>query len=481
MRLNRHCLLFVFLVVISSSFGMNIPKWPRQVQIIIDNTEPLKYPRGNRLPLYLWPAKDLDVFDEQTAELIVEELDKRGIGIVCTWNKNNIEESLARGLSIAKAQKKLGLRINIDATSLLYGFYTDDTSFAHVDVNGNTFFDESFGKRHTMGCPFTLDSQKYIVRERVEFFLKKYYDEGISVDFIFADWEIDGPIEVNNAFQSSSKCARCIQNLGSNFSFSKFQKSIREMRSYLQYFTYSMPVLNYFPDVLVGNYAVYPNDGYRYWFDFFESFSEIHPHLTEQKAIYRKWYNDFPLTGYTFAMPVVYPWWQIYTWYDFENTDYRWFYNMLLNASNAGKSTPKNIPVISFVHWNTVFDGIEPTSEITQMSEQAYQELLWHMLLRGIDTFFMWARKNDFAKETRLVHEVYADAQQYGAFLDMGWPITFDIPDKPDIVISGLVLDNKVLIRRTDFGTNHLPIDFFVGTKRLEIEYSPGYCKIYDL
>lgn len=454
--------------------------WPENIQIIIDNTSYPEFDRGNRLPLYLWPAIDPGEVDERSAEAIVKELDRRGIGVVCSWKLKSLDESLERGIIIAKAQKKLGLRINIDATSLLYGFYNGEDSTAHIDVRGNKFFDDSFGSGHKMGCPFTLDYRKDEIRKRVEYCLKKYKDEGLQADFIFADWEIDGPIEVNNAFESSKKCIRCREHLGEDFSFEEFQETMRRMRSYLQYYSYSSPVLSCFPDALVGNYAVYPNDGYRYWYDYFEFFNDVHPHKSEQKAHYRKWFNDFPLTGYTFAMPVVYPWYQIFNWYDFDNTDYRWFYNMLMNAGNAGKSTPHNIPVISFVHYNTVFAGSEYDPAIKQMSREAYRELLWHMLLRGTDTFFMWSGKKEFAEETRLVHEVYAAAQEYGDFLEKGSPVIFDLPDKPGVVISVLALGDKFLVRRTDFGTEHQPVKILAGTKLITVKYKPGVCQIIE-
>jgi hypothetical protein len=481
--MNYSYILFIVLFIITShnSLARDTTQLPEKVQIVLENTKPLEYSRNNRLPLYLWSARDVGIFDQESADKIVKDLDERGIGIVCTINKNNIEESISQGITMAKAQKKHGLMVNVDITSLIYGFYIDDATTAHIDKKGNHFFDDSFGNNRKMGCPFTLDERKNEIRDRVNYSLNKYKAEGIEIDFIFADWEIDGPIEVNNAFFSSKKCVRCCENLGEDFGFVEFQKKMREMRSYLQYYAYSSPVLEYFPDALVGNYAVYPNDGCRYWFDYFESFNQVHPFITDQEAIYRQWYNDFPLTGYTCAMPVVYPWWKIFTWYDFENTDYRWFYNMLLNASNAGKSTPGNVPIISFVHWNTVFEGTQKTTNVSQMTKNTYQELLWHMLLRGTDTFFMWSSKNDFPEETRLVQEVYADAQEYGDFLEKGWPITFNVPSQPGVVISGLALNNQVLIRRTDFVTNYQPIQILVGTKKINVDYNPGICKIYDL
>jgi len=476
-KIYTGALFILFIIHYSVTAQINI-EWNDNIRTILDNTSVLQHDRGSRLPLYLWPAMDPGKLDDHSAEALVRELDKRGIGIVCSWDQADREESISRGLTIAKAQKKLGQRININATSLLYGFFNGDEKTAHVDENGNPFFDKSFGSSSKMGCPFTLDSRKHEIRERVEYFLKQYKEEGLEIDFIFADWEIDGPIEVNNAYESSKKCIRCREYLGEDFGFEEFQKVMREMRSYLQYYSYSSPVLSYFPDALVGNYAVYPNDGYRYWYDYFEFFNEIHPHKKDQRANYRKWYNDFPLTGYTFAMPVVYTWCDIFNWYDFENTDYRWFYNMLLVASNAGKSTPQNIPVISFVHWNTVFDGSKHDSDIIQMSRENYQELLWHMLLRGTDTFFMWSRKEEFAEETRLVHEVYSEAQKYGKFLDHGIPVCYDVPDKPGTVISGLALGDSLLVRRTDFTDDHEPVRILAGTKFITVKYSPGVCNI---
>ncbi len=383
-------------------------------------------------------------------------------------------------MTIARAQKRSGQRINIDATSLLSSFFNGDEKTAHIDKDGKPFFDDSFGP-HKMGCPFAIDFRKKEIRDRVKLFVKKYKEAGLPVDFIFTDWEIDGPLEVNRAFEASKRCTRCCEYLGKDFTFEDFQKAMRQMRAYLQYYSFSAPVLSQFPDALVGNYADYPSDGYRYWYDYFEYYVNGQPYKADQNAKYRKWYNDFPLTGFTFAMPVVYTWSGIYKWYDFENSDYRWFYNMLLCASNAGKSTPQNIPVISFVHWNTIFAGVKSDSTIKQMSKESYQELLWHMLLRGTDTFFMWSDKKEFPEEVKLLQEVYAAAQKYGSFLDRGLPVTFDVPDKPGTVISGLILGDSLLVRRTDFGPDRDPVILMAGTKPIKVGYAPGVCMVLPI
>lgn len=455
-------------------------QWPGKIQVVLENTSPLVYDRGNRLPLYLWPAMDPGPLDDATAEILVKELNSRGIGIVCSWDPEDRRKSLSEGLPVARAQKKLGVPVNIDATGLMYAFFNGDPKTAHVDQNGNPFFDDSFGP-HKMGCPFALDFRKKEIRDRMEFYLDSYVKASLPVDFIFTDWEIDGPLEVNRAFEASGKCARCRGYLGNDFDFTDFRKTLREMRSYLQQYAYSGPVLARYPDALVGNYAVYPNDGYRYWYDYFEYYVDGQPFKADQKAKYRQWYNDFPATGYTYAMPVVYTWAPTYTWYDFDNGDYRWFYNMLLVASNAGKSTPASIPIISFVHWNTIFASGKPDPAIRQMSPSSYQELLWHMLLRGTDTFFMWSDESEFPSEVRLLHEVYAAAQQYGKFLEHGVPVSFDVPSEPGTVVSGLILDNQVLVRRTDFGGNREPVDILAGTRIIRVDYAPGVCRIIEL
>lgn len=468
-----------FSLMVQECFAqINEPKYPEKIRVVLDNTKDLEYERGSRLPLYLWPAMDPGSLNDDGAEQLVTLLNSRGIGLIASWRKDHREESISKALTIARAQKKLGLEVNINASDLLYSFYNGDKRTAHIDENGEPFWDDSFKGKNNMGCPYAIDFRKKEIRDRFDYYLDAYKKEGLDPGFIFTDWEVDGPIEVNRAYESSRKCVICREHLGQDFSFTTFQEQMRNMRSYLQYYAFSQPVLSRFPEALVCNYAVYPNDGYRYWYDYFEYYVEGQPYKADKGARYRKWYNDFPATGYTFAMPVVYTWARIFNWYDFKNTDYRWFYNMLLIASNAGENTPPSIPVISFVHWHTIYYPMEPDSSIMQMSRESYQELLWHMLLRGTDTFFMWSGSEEFPEEVRLVQEVYADAQQYGEFLETGFPINFDVPDSPGTVISGLARGDEVLIRRTDFGNNRDPVSFMAGTKEIQVPYAPGKCQV---
>ena len=115
------------------------------------------------------------------------------------------------------------------------------------------------------------------------------------------------------------------------------------------------------------------------------------------------------------------------------------------------------------------------------MSEWCYRELLWHILLRGTDTFFLWCAKNEQAKEVELLHPVWAAAQEYGEFLEKGTPVNFDVPNRPGPVISGLRIDNQILIRRTDFTEDRAPVKIHIAGKTLTVPALKDQCQILSL
>ena len=458
-----------------------MPSVSEHIKLVLENTEPLKWPRGNRLPLYLWPIMDVYTGDEAETESLIRQLDARGIAAISTWNPARQEETLANGLHVGRLQKRLGLPVNINANPCTYAFFNGDPSTGHIGDNGKPFFDDSFAKGRQMGCPFALDFRKPAMKKRVEDFVQAYQEAGLEVDFIFADWEIDGPIEWNDAWNTSKRCRRCREHIPDIDDFTAFQTALRRKRSEIQKDMLADTITFYFPKALVGNYGVYPHDGYRYWYDYFEQFVEGAPHKVEGKAKYRQWFHEFPLTGYTFAMPVVYTWDTIWHWYDFEVNDYRWFYNMLLVGSNAGKHTPPDIPIITFVHWHTVFTTGKDEASVQQFSEGKYQELLWHLLLRGHDGLFVWCPRQQTAVETRLVHSVYAESLQYQEFLSDGEPITFAVPPQPGPVVSGLKLGNRLLLRRTDFDDRESVVSLVVDGLTVEVPRLEGRCQVSGL
>ncbi|MBI2421592.1 MAG: hypothetical protein HYV27_02100 [Candidatus Hydrogenedentes bacterium] len=461
--------------------------WPQGIQQVLDHTPWLTFSRGNTLPLYLWPARNPGTLDRAVLIKLLTELDRRGIGLVSSWFPNQVEASLETALPVARLQKELGLMVNIDATSMLYSFFDGSEETAHLDATGKPFFDDTFGSAN-MGCPFRLEQRIAPMKARLQAVIDVYKKEALPVDFVFADWEVDGPIEWNESWKASQRCTVCLEHL-KGAPFEGYQQALRAIRSRLQRVVYAEPMRAAFPKTLVGNYAVYPHDGYRYWYDYFEKYVEGQPARMEGHARYRPWAHEFEDTGYTFAMPVVYPWSWTWNWYDFEQGDYRWFYNGLLVASNAGKHTPAETPIISFVHYHTVDVGLserlagppEKAGKARQMSEFAYRELLWHLLLRGTDTFFLWCTEEENVKEIELLFPVYAASRQFGPFWEKGTPITFEVPKEPGTVISGLRLDRSVLIRRTDFTGNAGPVSIVIEGQEVAVPAHPGETQIITL
>ena len=160
------------------------PKWPEHIQVMLDSTRSLKYDRGERF--------------------------------------------------------------NINATRCLDSFFNGDPRTAHIDDEGNPFWDTSFGKKN-MGCPFALDFRRPQMAEQVEYFVMAFKDKGLDADFVFADWEIDGPIEFNEAHAASKRCRRCRDNIKNIDDFQEFQKALRQLRCELQREVYAEPVKNKFP------------------------------------------------------------------------------------------------------------------------------------------------------------------------------------------------------------------------------------------
>jgi hypothetical protein len=436
---------------------------PRNLQIVLDSTKPLAIDRGERLPLFVLPiSNSLSRIDEAATLETLKQLDRRGIGYSVDWNHNDFDNSLAEGLRIARMQISIGQRVAVNANACLHSFFDGSEATLHIDNSGNTFAETSFGGK--LGCPFALGDRVPIIKARIEKFLRSYKDAGIEIDFVFADWEIDGPIEWNDAWQTCKKCVRCRENIARIDDFRVFQSELRRIRSQIQRVAFGDNVTSYFPEALVGNYAVYPHNGYRYWYDYFEKEPTGVPLQTDQRANYREWVHEFDGTGYTFAMPVVYTWYPTFQWYDFDNHDYRWFYNMLKVGSNAGQHTEAGTPIIPFVHWTTTSPPEAPDPNVKQFSKEKYQALLWHLLLRGHDTFFLWCTADELADEVRLVHQVYAESLHYAGFLSRGTPITFDVPNEADSVVSGMRLGNRVLVRRTNFSDDQQPTLFNIGT-----------------
>lgn len=80
-----------------------------------------------------------------------------------------------------------------------------------------------------------------------------------------------------------------------------------------------------------------------------------------------------------------------------------------------------------------------------------------------------------------LLQEVYNNSLEYNVWIQSGRPVFFDVPAQEGSVISGLKLNNRVLIRRTDFTGNKKPIKCTIDGINLVVPYKPGECQILNI
>ena len=429
----------------------------QKIDMILKNTAPLKFPRGNRLPLFFWHLHvrgDICGGDEAKIEETLKALDARGLPVIHSWWHNPDPAKRApvmdRCIKLGKIQKRLGLPVYAFAGNTGNGFYRDEKTW-HIDKDGKPFADTTHVKRMKLGCPFVRDGWP-AVQEQVRTWVECYKENDVPLAGVWFDWEYQGPSEWNGAWEMCRKCVRCRKELGQKGlkDFGTFQERIRKIRSAMQKL-FVDAIHEQFPKATVANYGCYPMGDYRYWYDFYETYVDGAPAKRVQKAIYRKWYKDeFGLAGYTIGMPVVYGWGPTYGWFDYPDTDFRWFQNMLSVFSNCAAHRPEGVTI---VNWINRFVKLDSTPEDAVMiSEGKYRELLWHIWLRGADGTYIWCRNEDILRELVPVHSTYAAALEYRDFLLNGKPLMYDVPEQQGPVLSAIRLGNRLLVRRTDFG-----------------------------
>ena len=446
---------------------------------LIAEIPPLEHPREGAFPLRGSRLEGWLPEDDTEAKQFLLDLDARGLAL-CAHPRPGNDESMASSLRLSRLQQELGLEVGVHASRAMYTFFNGDEDTAHVAANGVPFFDDSFGSRK-MGCPFRLDQRKDEIKAQFRALLEPYKEAGITIDFSYLDWEIDGPIEWNAAWDHSKRCQVCRENIPDIDDFYAFQAALRKIRCDLQRECCVEVMQEYYPDILICNYSVYPQSGVRYWYDYYEELPPDAPFFRDQEAKYRPWYHEFDPAGYTFANPVVYTWYATWSWYPrWDNDDYRWFYNLLKVGTNAGSHTPQDIPLVTWLHWHTTAPPAD-APEVPQMSEWAYQELIWHLYLRGSDGLMMWCTPEETTEEIRLITEVMDGMFAHREFIGDGRPVMFNVPNKPGTVVSGLRLGDRLLVRRTDFSDNQQPIRGVVDGRIVEVRRRDGETYEIDL
>jgi len=115
---------------------------PQNISILLETLQPLSHDRDKRELIYQYSVGDLSSLSNEDAKFVINELAKRGIGVITFWQKGEaMETCVNEGIRIARIQNDLGLSVAVDASRLLYGFYDGTPSTAHVNDEGKIFSD----------------------------------------------------------------------------------------------------------------------------------------------------------------------------------------------------------------------------------------------------------------------------------------------------------------------------------------------------
>ncbi|MFZ4394383.1 MAG: hypothetical protein ACOYOU_02010 [Kiritimatiellia bacterium] len=456
---------------------------------LLEATPPLSRPLGNRPPLFTWsPELPANASDAQI-ETALRALQARGLSLFLRWQPN-LSNTLTQVQRVAAIQKKLGMPVAVDATPISHGLFHKGDRGSHLDASGKPFRGSGLG--WNPGCPFGAQPLNEEVRARFEGYAKAHQATGAVLDYWISDWELDGPNEWKQSWAMARKCVTCrtqIPDIDTNFA--AYQAAVRSLRSGMQRENFVKPVQAQFPAVRIGNYAMNPHDGFRYYWDYYEEDAFGKPNLTEgipyrreQGAYYRPWWRgEFGSSGYTLAAPVVYAWYHLFLNYSFTNTDYRWFYGMLLEGTSAGRSTPADTLLVPFLHGRPIGapdKAAQRPPDFAELREATYKELVWHLLLRGADSFILWA-PGDEAREMKPLHAVYAESLEYPDFFERGTPVAFDLPEQPGVVVSAMKWQDKLLVRRTDFAETAAQVTIKVEGKRIVVPVAAGKCQVLEM
>jgi len=456
---------------------------------LLDAVPPLSRPLGNRPPILLWSPDLPATASDGQLEATLRALQARGLGLFLRWQPS-LSNTLAQVGRVAAIQKRLGMPVAVDASAISHGLFPQGDRGSHVDETGKRF--RGSGLVWNPGCPFDAQALNENMRSRFESYARAHKDAGAPLDYWIADWELDGPNEWKQSWAMARKCAVCrarIPDIDTNFL--AFQAAVRKLRSEMQRENFVKPVLARFPAARIGNYAMNPHDGHRYYWDYYEEDAFGKPNLTEgipyrreQGAYYRPWWpGEFEASGYNLAAAVIYAWYHLFLDYSFPETDYRWFYGMLREGTSVASRTPAQVPLIPFLHWLPIGAPDKPEDQpagFAPLSEERYRELLWHLLLRGVDSFVQWA-PGDEARELKPLHAVYDASLAFPEFFEKGTPVVFALPEQPGTVVSAIRWKDKLLVRRTDFAGSRTPVEIVVDGRKILVPVAAGECQVLIL
>ena len=224
----------------------------------------------------------------------------------------------------------------MNANSCLYSFFDGSDDTLHIDVDGTRFADTSLGGK--LGCPFAIEYRVPVIKPCVEEFLRAYKQAGVEVDFVFADWEVTGRSNGTTRGRVRGGADAASEDLRDRRLLAYFSRRFADSRGFnvMHLATTLRPI---FRGVWLATMASTRTTD--------SAIGTITSRRNQRPGVLsRLTYGRSIATGCTsstvrdtrFAMPVVYTWYPTFDWYDFDDCDYRWFYNMLQVGSNAGRT-----------------------------------------------------------------------------------------------------------------------------------------------
>ena len=85
------------------AFSQDIPK---NIGILLETLQPLSHDRGNRALIYQYSIGDLSGLSNEDSKFVINELAKRGVGVITFWKKGEaMETCVNEGIRFANLQK----------------------------------------------------------------------------------------------------------------------------------------------------------------------------------------------------------------------------------------------------------------------------------------------------------------------------------------------------------------------------------------
>ncbi|MGB8355375.1 MAG: hypothetical protein WCD79_15870 [Chthoniobacteraceae bacterium] len=416
----------------------------------------LKHERGDRLPMILWQAGP---FEPQSPE-VYQSLLARGL-----TQHIHLDEKM---IPIAKALQAAGspvIMMEGEGGQWPSSLAGDPKEWQHDFDPGYT------PKGPTHACPL-LTKGWQISADKIRVTLQKFKDAGVAVDAVWMDWEGD-PVGGADRYEQALHCRRCRAilppgTLATEQAFNDYcwRRYMELTGTYL-----AAPVAEIFPACSTTNWHATvstPARPVRNWLD--------HPICPVVPPLFTA--SNPVAYGNTVFMHL----WKAAWKFDREHVDQFYTHMLLSEVSDDTANRLVWAPGRASIPWVCRWCPDDDSPKIPIMTRERYREVLRHLWLRGINGMQIFNPVRP-GYETLAVNEVqdataiYDEMLQYRDFLDLGTPLSLDVPKMQDegIIWSGLLLKDRAIVRifKQGIGSAKVTIEPWPDSK-ITLEATPA-------